>query len=102
MNAQQARQNNIYIKPIEATGLICTDQTGAFPITSGRSNRYIMVAHHYDTNAILVRPMTSRSQNYLQKAFQSIFETLCEEGYKPTSIRLDNEAPKSLKKYFKK
>ena len=60
-----------------------------------------MVAPHYDTNAILIRPIPSRSQHHLQKAFQSIFETLCEAGYKPTSIRLDNEAPKSLKKYLK-
>ena len=102
MTAPQARQNDIYVKPIEATGLVCTDQTGAFPITSSRSNRYIMVAHHYDTNSILVRPMPSRSQHHLQKAFQSIFETLCQAGHKPTSIRLDNEAPKTLKKYFKK
>ena len=34
MTAHQARQYDIYIKPIEATGLICTDQTRGFPITS--------------------------------------------------------------------
>ena len=102
MTANQARTNAIYIRPIEATGLICTDQTGAFPITSNRSNRYIMVAHHCDTNAILVRPMPSRSQQHLQSAFKSIYETLCNAGHEPTEIRLDNEAPTSLRKYFTK
>ena len=61
-----------------------------------------MVAHHYDTNAILVRPMPSRSQHHLQRAFTSIYDTLSNAGHQPTEIRLDNEAPMSLRKSFKK
>ena len=102
MTAKQARTNAVYVRPIEATGLLCTDQTGAFPVTSTKSNRYIMVAHHYDSNAILVRPLPSRSQYHLQQAFTSIYDTLSNAGHQPTEIRLDNEAPMSLRKYFKK
>ena len=98
MTAKTARTNAVYIRPIEATGLLCTDQTGAFPVTSTKSNRYIMVAHHYDSNAILVRPMPSRSQHHLQRAFISIYEILSNAGHQPTEIRLDNEAPMSLRK----
>ena len=65
MTATQARANTIYIKPINLTGLLCTNQTGAFPVTSNKGNRYVMVAHHFDTNAILARPFPSRSQLHL-------------------------------------
>ena len=60
------------------------------------------MAHHFDTNAILARPLPSHSQLHLNKAFQSIYETVTDAGHTPTPIRLDNEAPLSLKKYFKK
>ena len=62
----------------------------------------MMVAHHFDTNAILVRPLPSRSQLHLNKAFTSIYDALVEAGHTPTSIRLDNESSTSLKKLFKK
>jgi len=61
-----------------------------------------MVAHHFDTNAILVRPLLSRSQLHLNKAFTSIYDTLVDADYKPTSIRLDNEASTLFKKLNKK
>ena len=98
----KARTNVIYIKQVSLTGLLCTDQTGAFPVTSNKGNRYMMVAHHFDTNAILVRPLPSRSQLHLNKAFTSIYDALEEAGHTPTSIRLDNESSTSLKKLFKK
>jgi len=96
------RKNDIYIKPIPLSGLLCTDQTGAFPMASSKGNRYIMVAHHFDTNAIMVQPLPSRSQTHLVTAFKSIYSRLCEANHIPTTIRLDNEAPTSLKKFFKK
>jgi len=102
MTAKLARTNAVYIRAVDSTGLLCTDQTGAFPVTSIYSNKYIMVGHHADTNAILVRPLPSRSQQHLKKAFQSIYEQLCTSNHAPTTVRLDNEAPSELKKYFKK
>ena len=96
----KARANTIYIKPITLSGFLCTNQTGAFPVTSNKGNRDVMVTHHFDTNAILARPLPSRSQLHLNKAFQSIYENLTDAGHAPTSIRLDNEAPLSLKKLF--
>jgi hypothetical protein len=43
----------IYVKAIEATGQIYTDQTGRFPTTSSRGNKYVMILYHYDGNASL-------------------------------------------------
>ena len=86
MTAPQVQANTIYIKPINLTGLLCTNQTGVFPITSNKGNRYVMVAHHFDTNAIFARPLRSCSKLHLQKVFQFICETLKDAGHKPTSI----------------
>jgi hypothetical protein len=41
---------------------IHTDQTGAFPFTSQRGTRYIMVAIYLNANYIFVKPMCSRSK----------------------------------------
>jgi len=96
----ETRENDIFIKSLPIQGLLCTDQTGAFPITSNKGNKYIMVAHHATTNAVLVQPMPSRSQQHLLIAFKRIYNRLIDYGHKPSTIRLDNEAPKNLKKFF--
>jgi hypothetical protein len=50
------------MKPIEITGQIFSDQTGRFPITSSKGNKYIMAVYNYDSNAILTAPITSRNE----------------------------------------
>jgi hypothetical protein len=48
--AQIARHNNIFIKVEDLSKTIHTDQTGGFPFTSQRRNRYIMTTIHLDAN----------------------------------------------------
>ncbi len=45
------RTNWVYMQPIEVTGQIYSDQTGRFPQTSSRGNKYIMIVYDYDSNA---------------------------------------------------
>jgi hypothetical protein len=49
----------VYVKAKEATGQIYTDQTGRFPITSSRGNKYIMILYNYESNDILAEPLKS-------------------------------------------
>ena len=42
--------DDIFIRVVDITDEIHTDQTGAFPHTSQQGNRYIMVAIHLDAN----------------------------------------------------
>jgi hypothetical protein len=49
--------NMIYVKAIEATGQIYTDQAGRFPTTSSGGNKYVMILYDYDSNAILAKPL---------------------------------------------
>ena len=44
--------NDIFVKIYELTETIHTDQTGAFPVTSQRGYRYIMVGIHIEMQTI--------------------------------------------------
>ena len=59
----EACTNGIFTHIADLTKSIHTDQTGAFPYTSQRGNRYIMVAIHLDANYILVAPMRNRAES---------------------------------------
>ena len=75
-----------------------SDQTGKFPITSARGNKYIMVAVELDGNYIDGKPIQSRKAKSLTKAYQAIFQRCKATGVIcPNWHILDNEAPKELK-----
>lgn len=94
------RTNSYHMQAMEFTGQIFSDQTGRFPITSSRGNKYIMVVYSYDSNAILTEPMTSRTEAELLRAYTVLHTYLKDRGLKPTLQRLDNEAPKRLKQFM--
>ena len=50
------RHQDIFFHIPDLTKTIHTDQTGGFPFTSQRGNRYIMVAIHLDANYISTSP----------------------------------------------
>ena len=88
------------MRPIEITGKIYSDQTGRFPLSSSRGNKYIMIVYSYDSNAIITEPLSSRTENELLRAYTVIHTKLTERGLRPTLQRLDNEAPGKLKKFM--
>ena len=79
---------------MELPHLICTDQTGRFPIQSKSGSNYLMVLCDYDANAILAEPIPNRKSPTLQQAFKRLFEQISLKNYAPTIIRLDNEISK--------
>jgi hypothetical protein len=89
----------IYAATIYA-GQIYTDQTGRFPVVSSKGNKYIMILHEYDSNAILAQPIKSRTAPELLTAFQAMEQVLVARGLKPKLMKLDNEASKLLKTYL--
>jgi hypothetical protein len=95
------RTNWVYMKPIEVTGKIFSDQTGRFPVTSSRGNKYVMIVYDYDSNAILAEPLKSRNEVELLRAYTKIHTELSDRGLKPNLQILDNECPGQLKKFMK-
>ena len=84
-----------------ATGQIYSDQTGKFVVASSAGNNYLMVVCNYDSNAILVAPMRSRTgPSILATLFQSIHARLVAAGLRPQLQRLDNECSEALKRFL--
>ena len=98
--SEDTKNNLVFVKHYNMTKLICSDQTGRFPVTSDRGNKYMMVVLDNDSNAILSEPLPSRSQNHLIHAFSKIHDRLVTAGRKPIFVRLDNEISNSMKKYM--
>jgi hypothetical protein len=94
--ASQEQTHCVYMKPIAVTGQIHSNQTGRFPITSSRGSKYIMAVYDYDLNAILTKPLTSRTKTELLRAYSKLHDYLTACGLKPVLQRLDNEAPSRL------
>ena len=98
--AATARTNNVFIEVFNPTGQVYTDQTGRFPAISSKGNKYLMILYDYDSNAILAEPMKSRHEQEMIRAYAKMHDYLTERGLKPVLQKLDNEAPKGLKKYM--
>jgi hypothetical protein len=64
------RFNDIFVRVEDLAKSIHSDQTGAFPYTSQRGNRYVMVAIHLDANYIFNEPTNNRTEGEMIKAYQ--------------------------------
>ena len=93
------KHKDVYLRVFDATKRpMFTDQTGKFPITSSRGNKYIMVAVELDGNYIDAEPLKTRTTQSLINAYQTIHnrwkatKVIC-----PNWHILDNEAPEAFK-----
>ena len=100
LSTERVRTHWVYQKAIEITGQIFSDQTGRFPVTSSRGNKYIMIVYDYDSNSILAEPLKSRSEHELVRAYTKLHTYLTDRGLRPVLQKLDNECPAGLKKYM--
>jgi hypothetical protein len=80
---------------------IHTDQTGAFPFTSQRGNRYIIEAIHLNANYIFIEPMRSRSKEEMIRAYKKIINRMKAAGLGIRKHMLDNEALDAFKQYIR-
>ena len=76
------------------------DQCGRFPQRSSRGNEYIIVAYHYDGNAILATATKDRTAQSLTNAWQEIHDQLEASGNKPDIYILDNEKSNEIIEAF--
>ena len=79
-----------------------TNQTGAFPVTSKKGNKYIMILCEIDNNVIMSKPMQNRSSGKTFWACQVLMQQLKAAGIKPKKHVLDNECLKEFKQTIKK
>ena len=79
-----------------------TNLTGRFPHCSARGHEYLLVGYNYDVNSILVEPLKNRQAKNISDIWDNINKQFSTEGVQPQTYVLDNEAPKTLNKSFKK
>ncbi len=72
--------NDIFMRLKDLNEEIHTNQTGAFPHISQRSNHYIMVAVHLDMNYIFSKPMKNRTEGEMIRAYQKILNRMKAAG----------------------
>jgi hypothetical protein len=70
------KTHEAFFRVDDITDSIHTDQTGAFPFTSQRGNRYIMVAIHLDANYIFAEPMRNRTKEEMIRAYEKIINRM--------------------------
>lgn len=95
------KEKDIFIRTYEAKETIFSDQTGKFPTTSLRGNKYIMVMVDIDSNAILVQPMKSRSDEQMIRAYDVLVGRLQQANIHPKKHILDNEISANMKKHIR-
>ena len=73
---QETKCGEVYIMMLEITrmnGTIFTDLTGAFPVTSARGNKYLMIAYSFDANGIIFECMKSKHNSEILRVFEKVY-----------------------------
>jgi len=89
--------NDIFVRMVDLTDEIHTNQTSAFPHTSQRGNCYITVAIHLDANYIFVEPMKNRTEGEMIRVYQKIINRMKAAGLGLKKQLLDNECSTAMK-----
>jgi hypothetical protein len=93
------KMKDVYI----ATKTMHSDQTGRFPTTSSRGNKYIMVLVEIDGNYINAEPMKNKLEGAMIKTCIALWTRLtASRTVKPTTHILDNEASEEFKREIQK
>jgi hypothetical protein len=97
------KMKDIFIKVHSSTKTMHSNQTGSFPATSSRGNKYIMVLVEVDGNFIDAEPMKDKSEGAMIKAYTTLWLRLTASStVKPTTHILDNEASEEYKRVIQK
>jgi len=86
----------------KVSGVVYNDLTGNFPFMPIDGSVCFFVLYHYETNAILVKPIANVDDRSIFAAYKEVFETLEAKGYKPKMNVMDNQATKYIKKFITK
>jgi hypothetical protein len=82
------------------TGILYNDLTRLFPYISLEGNVCFPIVYHYESNAILVLPISGFGDNTIFAAYKTQFEFLESKGYKIRLNMMDNQCTKQIKKFL--
>jgi hypothetical protein len=96
----EERCHNVFLTSMPLTGQIFSDQPGQFLVSSTSGMSSIMIAHCYDSNAIIAEPMPSKTGPSLLTAYKQIHARLKARGFTPKFQRLDNECSTNFQAFL--
>jgi hypothetical protein len=82
------------------SGIVYHDLTGLFPFMSFNGSVCFFILYHYESNAILAKPITGLDDITIFTAYKTYFEELTAKGFKPQLNIMDNQATKHIKKFL--
>ena len=94
------RENEFYMKTVEIIHKLYINQTGQFTITSSKGHKHVMIVHDHDSNAMLARPLKSKSAIEQLRKIQETHKCLNDRGIHPKMHVMDNECPLIMKEYL--
>ena len=104
-NIKLEPEQAVYVKEFNlkdgADRLMFSDQTGRFPTTSFKGNKYIMMLFETIGNNILVDPMRNRTSGEMIRAYQVLIDRMKKKDMHPTMHLLDNECSAEFKETIK-
>jgi hypothetical protein len=77
-----AHMHFVFMTIIVISGMLFSDRSGWFPITSNRGNKYVVIFYIYDDFVKSV-PIKSRSKEELLQAYRLVYVYLIAQGFKP-------------------
>ena len=85
-----------------ADSFIASDQTGTYPRTSSRGNKYICVFYTFDPNYIKGMRVKSRHSSELLKAYNNVYKwyAKAEVLNQYCTVNMDNETPKEVEDFI--
>ena len=96
-----SKTHEVYFTATNAGGgLVYSDQTGRFPCTSNRSNKYLAIFYVYNVKALLYVPIKSRAKEELLRAYKKIYSYLEARGFKLKLHKLDNETSTDVEEFI--
>ena len=90
------KHQDIYIEINNAKETVCTNQTGAFPVTSKKGNKYITILIEIDNNIIMSEAMWNRSSGEIVRAYLVLMQRLKAAVIRPEKMRLTMNVQQSL------
>ena len=93
--------HRIYIEINDAKEKMYTDQTGAFPVTSKKGNKYIMILCEIDNNVIMSEAMRNRSSSEIFRTYLILMQRLKSSVIMPKKHVLENECSTEFKQATK-
>jgi len=82
------------------TGVVYNYLTGKFPFMSLDGNQCFFVMYHYESNAILVKPISGLDDESIFVAYKDRFDYLESKGFKIKINIMNNQATKQVKRFL--